>query len=93
MHIIHSTHGKLYIFGKVRPSSFQKYIVFHGYYEDIYLAVIKVSPIFPVRFTLFPNTESFVVVQKVSHCLHWYCTHKICDIVPITVAAFAIQRW
>ena len=34
---LHSTHGKLYIFGKKEISSFQKYIVFHEYYEDIYL--------------------------------------------------------
>ncbi len=39
---VHSTHGKLYIFGKVRS------VVFHSYYEDINLAVIKVSPIFSV---------------------------------------------
>ena len=46
---LHSTHGKLYIFGKRETSSFQKYIVFHGHYGDIYLTVIMISPFFPIR--------------------------------------------
>ena len=46
----------------VRSYPFQKYIVFHSYYKDIHLTVVKSSPIFP-KFsqyvsTLFPNTES-----------------------------------
>ena len=44
--------GKLYIFGKKEISSFQKYIVVHGHYGDIYLALIIISPIFPI--TLVP---------------------------------------
>ncbi len=44
-----STHGKLYIFGKTGISSFQKRIVFYAYHKSIHLAVIKSSPIFPVR--------------------------------------------
>ncbi len=32
-------HGKLYIFGKRRISPFRKYIVFHGYFEGIHVAV------------------------------------------------------
>ncbi len=35
----HNTQGKLYIFGKRKISSFQKYIY--------YLALIRISPIFP----------------------------------------------
>ncbi len=49
---LHSTHGKTYIFGKKEMSFFRKYIVFHGYYGDRYLAVIMISPIFPI----FPST-------------------------------------
>ncbi len=44
---LHSKYGKLYIFGK-KGSPFQKYIVFHWYYEDIHPAVISISPIFPI---------------------------------------------
>ena len=51
---LHSTHGKLYIFGK-KTFSFQKYIVCHGYHGHIYFAVIMISPIFPIfRSTLVP---------------------------------------
>ncbi len=49
---VHSTQGKLYIFGKERLFSFQKYVVFLGYYGDIFLAVNMISPIFPI----FPGT-------------------------------------
>ena len=51
---LRNTHGKLYISGKVSSSAFQKCILFHSYNEDIHLAVIKVSPIFPVRQYPFP---------------------------------------
>ncbi len=44
-----STHGKLYIFGKMTLFSFQKYIVSYGYYKSIHLAIIRSSPVFPVR--------------------------------------------
>ena len=54
-----STHGKLHIFGKMRLSSFQKYIVFYAYYNSIHMGAIRSSPIFPVLSTLFPNTESY----------------------------------
>ncbi len=43
-----STHGKLYIFGKKRFPSLKKYIVFPGYYGEIFLAVNMISPIFPI---------------------------------------------
>ena len=43
------TYGKLYIFGKIRLSSFQKYIVFYAYHKSIHLAVSWSCPIFPVR--------------------------------------------
>ncbi len=36
----------------MRSSPFQKYIVFHSYYRDIHLAVVKITPIFPK----FPST-------------------------------------
>ncbi len=45
---LHRSHGKLYIFGKKRFPSFRKYIVFHGYYGDIFLAVNMISLIFPI---------------------------------------------
>ncbi len=54
-------HEKLYIFGKMRSSPFQKYIVFHSYYKDIHLAVVNITPIFPkfsstlVPFSLIRN--------------------------------------
>ena len=44
----HSKCSKLYIFGKRKTSSFQKYIVFHGCYNDIHRAVFSISPIFPI---------------------------------------------
>ena len=43
---------KLYIFGKKGFPSFRKYIVFHWYYGDIFLAVNMISPIF----STFPST-------------------------------------
>ncbi len=44
---LYSKCGKLYIFGKRKTSAFQKYIVFHGYFKDIHLAVFSISTIFP----------------------------------------------
>ena len=44
---LHSKHEKLYIIGMQKLPSFQKYIVFHGYYRDMNLPVIRISPIFP----------------------------------------------
>ena len=41
-----TTQGKLYIIGKKKIPSFEKYIVFHVYYGDIYLVVIMISLIF-----------------------------------------------
>ncbi len=46
---LYRCYGKLCIFGKGKISSFQKCIVFHRYYEDIHMAVPRISPIFPVR--------------------------------------------
>ena len=44
---LHSAHEKLYIFGKVRSSPFQKYTVPHSHHRDTHLTVVKISPIFP----------------------------------------------
>ena len=37
---------------KLRSASFQKFIICHAYYEDVYLVLIKISPIF----RKFPST-------------------------------------
>ena len=47
-----STHIKLYISGRKRFSSFQKCIVSHGYYGNVFLAVITTSPLS----SIFPST-------------------------------------
>ncbi len=41
---------KYIFFGKRETSSFQNYIVFHGYYGDIFLIEIMISPFFPVLY-------------------------------------------
>ncbi len=47
--LANSTHGKLYIFGKMRLSSFRKYIVFYAYPKSIHIAVFRSSPFFQVH--------------------------------------------
>ena len=64
-----------YIFGKKKISPFQKCIVFHGYYGDIYLAVIMISPIFHIFSqyisTLFACPESILLERLISlHRIH-----------------------
>ncbi len=49
---LHGSDGKLYIFEERRTSPFRKYIVFHGYFEDIYVVVTWIFLIFPY----FPST-------------------------------------
>ncbi len=72
-----SKHGKPYIFGKRKTSPFQKYVVFHGYYEDIHLGVFSISAIFSstlVPFSQIRNhhdNESYTYINTVSvsgHC-------------------------
>ncbi len=50
-HFTSHVSGRGYIFGKKENSFFQKYLVFHGYFRDIYLAVIVISHIFPTFFS------------------------------------------
>ncbi len=72
----HITHGKLYIFGKVRSSSFQKYIDFHSYYKDIHLAVVKTFPIF----RKFPSTlVPFSLIQN--HITIYTLLQKKCTLI------------
>ncbi len=47
--LANSTHGNLYIFGKMRLSSFRKYIVFYAYPKSIHIAVFRSSPFFQVH--------------------------------------------
>ncbi len=60
----HSTHATDN-YRKKRFSSFQKYIVFHRYFDDIHLAVIIISPIFPI----FPSTLDPFRVNRIMCCL------------------------
>ncbi len=58
---LRSTHGKLYISGKVRSSPFQKYIAFHSYFKEIHLVVVRITPILPK----FPSTlVPFSLIQN-----------------------------
>ncbi len=75
------TTGKLYIFGKKRSYSFEKYIVFYGYYGDIYLALIIISPIlttFPTYVSRLLATTKSYIVHKLSHlCKGWHWFHTL----------------
>ena len=62
---LHSTHGKVYIFGKVGVFSFQKDIVCHTYYENIDQAVTIISPISPTSPSTF---VTFLQIQNNTTC-------------------------
>ncbi len=52
------THGKLYIFGKIMLSSFQKCRAFYAYHKPIHLAVIRSSSVFPVCLVPFSQIRN-----------------------------------
>ena len=54
-----SRHRKLHIFGKRKVCPFQICIVFHGYYVDTHLAVVRKIPNFPVCFLIRNHIDDF----------------------------------
>ena len=79
---LYSSHEKLYIFGKVWSSSFQKHITCHTYNHNYTVSIVEtfiwllswfpiiVSPNFQYISTLFASTKSYVTTQILVHIWH-----------------------
>ncbi len=63
---------KLYIFRKSRISPSQKYLVFHGYFKGIHVAVPWISLIFPRFPTMLVPGRPFSQIWNLSLDMHYH---------------------